>query len=173
MSNVLRGVIVNPDVIRGKSAYELAVKHGYDGTEEEWLVSLAGDAAEYAVKRAEEALKAATEAANKAESLLKETFVVGDIVLDSDKEGNVSVRVGGKDPIKYDKIVGTMKTINGYEVMDEFARQHIYSFNDVIDQLPQQIEDLKTEIDEELPAKLATLREEINNDIIGALGGYY
>lgn len=158
MSNILRGTIVNPDVIRGKSAYEIAVKHGYDGTEEEWLVSLAGDAAEYAVKRAEEALKAATEAANKAESLLKETFVVGDIVLDSDKEGNVSVRVGGKDPIKYDKIVGEMKTINGYEVTDQFARQHIYSFNDVIDKLPEMF---------------SALREEIDNDIIGALGGDY
>jgi hypothetical protein len=40
MSNVLRGVITNPDVIRGKSAYEIAVMHGFDGTEEEWLDSL-------------------------------------------------------------------------------------------------------------------------------------
>lgn len=37
MSNVLRGTIVNPEVIRGKSAYEIAVMHGFDGTEEEWV----------------------------------------------------------------------------------------------------------------------------------------
>lgn len=40
MSNVLRGVITNPDVIRGKSAYEIAVMHGFDGTEEEWLETI-------------------------------------------------------------------------------------------------------------------------------------
>lgn len=40
MSNILRGTIVNPDVIRGKSAYEIAVAHGYDGTEEEWVKSV-------------------------------------------------------------------------------------------------------------------------------------
>lgn len=42
MSNVLRGTIVNPDVIRGKSAYEVAVMNGFEGTEEEWLASLVG-----------------------------------------------------------------------------------------------------------------------------------
>lgn len=42
MSNVLRGTIVNPDVIRGKSAYEIAVANGFDGTVEEWLESLKG-----------------------------------------------------------------------------------------------------------------------------------
>jgi hypothetical protein len=40
MSNVLRGVITNPDKIYGKSAYEIAVKHGYDGTEAEWIASV-------------------------------------------------------------------------------------------------------------------------------------
>ncbi len=40
MDNILRGTIVNPDVVRGKSAYEIAVMHGFDGTEEEWLDSL-------------------------------------------------------------------------------------------------------------------------------------
>lgn len=42
MSNVLRGTIVNPEVIRGKSAYEVAVLNGYSGTQEEWLASLIG-----------------------------------------------------------------------------------------------------------------------------------
>lgn len=42
MSNVLRGTIVNPDVIRGKSAYEVAVANGFEGTETEWLESLKG-----------------------------------------------------------------------------------------------------------------------------------
>lgn len=36
----LRGSISMPDAITGKSAYEIAVMHGFDGTEEEWLKSL-------------------------------------------------------------------------------------------------------------------------------------
>lgn len=40
MSNEIRGVVVNPEVIRGKSAYEIAVAHGFDGTEAEWLDSI-------------------------------------------------------------------------------------------------------------------------------------
>jgi hypothetical protein len=40
MDNVLRGYLVNPEVIRGLSAYEIAVIHGFEGTEEEWLASI-------------------------------------------------------------------------------------------------------------------------------------
>ena len=48
MSNVLKGAVVNPDVIRGKSAYEIAVAHGYKGTEQEWLDYVYGsEAAKY------------------------------------------------------------------------------------------------------------------------------
>lgn len=39
----LRGSLSIPDTIRGKSAYEIAVYHGFDGTEEEWLASLKGE----------------------------------------------------------------------------------------------------------------------------------
>lgn len=47
MSNVLRGTIVNPDVVRGKSAYEIAVMHGFEGTEEEWIKSLNKEAEQF------------------------------------------------------------------------------------------------------------------------------
>ncbi len=46
--NRLRGRISMPDVIHGKSAYEIAVTRGFVGTEEEWLDSLAKDATERA-----------------------------------------------------------------------------------------------------------------------------
>ena len=39
----LRGSLSMPDMIVGKSAYEVAVASGFDGTEEEWLLSLKGD----------------------------------------------------------------------------------------------------------------------------------
>lgn len=42
----LRGSISMPDAIQGKSAYELAVMHGFKGTEEEWLASLKGEKGE-------------------------------------------------------------------------------------------------------------------------------
>ena len=38
----LRGSLSNPDLIVGKSAYEIAVRNGFEGTEEEWLASLHG-----------------------------------------------------------------------------------------------------------------------------------
>ena len=44
MNNGIKGTIVNPDTIYGKSAYEIAVMHGFDGTEEEWLNSLTEEA---------------------------------------------------------------------------------------------------------------------------------
>ena len=47
MSAILRvkdkdGVVHDIPSIRGYSAYQLAVKHGYTGTEEEWLASITG-----------------------------------------------------------------------------------------------------------------------------------
>lgn len=36
----MRGKINKIDTIHGKSAFEIAVIHGYEGTEEEWLASL-------------------------------------------------------------------------------------------------------------------------------------
>jgi hypothetical protein len=66
MDNILRGVITNPDVIRGKSAYEIAVMHGFDGTEEQWLESLVAnkEIIQAVVKEVvEEALKTATQSA--------------------------------------------------------------------------------------------------------------
>lgn len=66
MSNVLRGVITNPDVIRGKSAYEIAVAHGFDGTEEQWLESLVASneiLKEVVKAEVEEALKGAAKSA--------------------------------------------------------------------------------------------------------------
>ena len=63
MSNVLRGVITNPDVIYGKSAYELAVMHGFDGTEEEW-VNIVNAAPYKAEMYADDAMHSASDAEN-------------------------------------------------------------------------------------------------------------
>jgi hypothetical protein len=51
MSNGLKGTIVNPNAIYGKSAYEIAVAHGFNGTEEEWLESLKAALTESDMKR--------------------------------------------------------------------------------------------------------------------------
>lgn len=65
MSNVLKGTVMNPEKVYGKSAYEVAVANGFDGTEEEWLYSLAEEAnklakayADLAGESAEEAVQA-------------------------------------------------------------------------------------------------------------------
>lgn len=39
----LRGSLSMPDMITGKSAYEIALLNGFEGTEAEWLASLKGD----------------------------------------------------------------------------------------------------------------------------------
>lgn len=39
----LRGSLTVPEAIQGKSAYEIALLNGFEGTEEEWLASLKGD----------------------------------------------------------------------------------------------------------------------------------
>lgn len=41
--NTLRGKINLLDTLHGKSAYEIALLHGFKGTEEEWLASLKGE----------------------------------------------------------------------------------------------------------------------------------
>ena len=59
----LRGSLSNAKAIHGKSAYEIALLHGFQGTEEEWLDSLAKDA----TAKAETAAAEATSSADSAE----------------------------------------------------------------------------------------------------------
>ena len=61
----MRGSLKIPDLIVGKSAYEIAVMHGFQGTEEEWIkhVTAEADRSEAEANRAEtEADRAQTEA---------------------------------------------------------------------------------------------------------------
>lgn len=57
--------------IDGQSAYELAVKNGFEGTEEEWLESLRYDHSEEFTKLAEQVKKDATDAENSASEAKK------------------------------------------------------------------------------------------------------
>ena len=56
--DVLRGFVLNPEKIYGKSAYEIALQHGFVGTEKQWLDSL-GSSKEVILAIVEEALKRA------------------------------------------------------------------------------------------------------------------
>ena len=44
----VKGNVSLPDIIEGKSAYGVAVKNGFKGTEEEWLNSLKNGAGPFA-----------------------------------------------------------------------------------------------------------------------------
>jgi hypothetical protein len=46
---LLRGKINGLETIKGYSAYEIALIHGFEGTEEEWLASLHGNDAMHSV----------------------------------------------------------------------------------------------------------------------------
>lgn len=43
MANLSAQIVMDMQKWRGYSAYEIAVQHGYEGTEEEWLASLKGE----------------------------------------------------------------------------------------------------------------------------------
>lgn len=60
--DVLRGTVLNPEKIYGKSAYEIALQHGFVGTEKQWLDSL-GSSKEVILAVVEEALKRAAKPA--------------------------------------------------------------------------------------------------------------
>lgn len=67
----MRGSLKIPDMITGKSAYEIAVMHGFQGTEEEWIkhVTAEADRSEAEANRAEtEADRAKSEADRAMES---------------------------------------------------------------------------------------------------------
>lgn len=49
-SRRITGSILRPEVVNGKSAYEIALEHGFEGTEQEWLDSLWQQAAEVATE---------------------------------------------------------------------------------------------------------------------------
>lgn len=72
MKEILTGALLNPAVIRGKSAYEIAVMHGFDGTEEEWLEFMAGEIAAKATQKAVDQADRSEEAADRSESAAKE-----------------------------------------------------------------------------------------------------
>lgn len=65
----LRGSLSIPDAIHGKSAYEIAVAHGFDGTEEEWLLHLERAQSEAVEEAAEQAI---TDIANTKQTALTE-----------------------------------------------------------------------------------------------------
>ena len=65
----LRGSLSIPDAIHGKSAYEIAVANGFDGTEEEWLLHLERAQSEEVEEAAEQAL---TDIANDRQTALSD-----------------------------------------------------------------------------------------------------
>ena len=77
MNELLRGAVVNPEKVYGKSAYEIAVSHGFNGTEEEWVEHLETSQSE-AVKEASE--KANKDIADARKAMLSDLELAADIV---------------------------------------------------------------------------------------------
>jgi lysophospholipase L1-like esterase len=73
----LKGSLSLPDAITGKSAYEIAVMHGFDGTEEEWLLHLERAQAEEVEEAAEQAKTDISEAKK---TMLSEIELAAEIV---------------------------------------------------------------------------------------------
>lgn len=87
--DVLIGTVLNPEKIYGKSAYEIAVKHGFDGTEEQWLDSLVANK-EIIQAVVQEALKTAAKPA-----LIGEVTLLADKWVGDDSPYSQVVEVAG------------------------------------------------------------------------------
>lgn len=91
--DVLRGTVLNPEKIYGKSAYEIALKHGFKGTEKQWLESLVAnkEMIQAVVKEVvEEALKTAAKSA-----LISEVTLFADKWVGDDSPYSQVVEVAG------------------------------------------------------------------------------
>lgn len=91
--DVLSGFVLNPDKIYGKSAYEIALQHGFKGTEKQWLESLVAnkEIIQAVVKEVvEETLKTATKSA-----LISEVTLLADKWVGEDSPYSQVVEAAG------------------------------------------------------------------------------
>lgn len=80
---------IEETVLRGKSAYEIAVIHGYAGTEEEWLASLKGEQGPKGDRGDDYILTAADK------SEIADMIDAG--FSDAQGDGNIVITMGGSD----------------------------------------------------------------------------
>ena len=80
----------------GFSAYEIAVQHGFEGTEEEWLASL-GQPAKDAAEKALEAAKAVNDDAEATTEELTNAYTALKSAMDALEEKPVQTPAGGQD----------------------------------------------------------------------------
>lgn len=87
--------------IQGRSAYEVAVKHGFVGTEEEWVQSLKQPALDAAAKALEaKAQVEATEQAVKEAEALRVTAEQGRVNAENTRVSNENTRISNEDSRK-------------------------------------------------------------------------
>lgn len=136
MSNKLVGYVYAPDAIHGKSAYEIAVAHGFDGTEEEWINYQITEAERKAQEIADKTLKdvetakaaAMTEIDNRDRSLIanaiKKTATGNVVVLDDVSPFKHTIKVkaisdtADISTVNVFRCGGNMLDIEGREVVD-------------------------------------------------------
>ncbi len=114
-NNVVRGKVNTLKELHGYSAYEIAVIHGFEGTEEEWLESLKGQGiTEEEREEIEDALEMAEEVVEESKeikSYVNKTFAnavtvnrTGRVVTlnnSSPIDANINIKLGSKNLISY------------------------------------------------------------------------
>lgn len=75
------GLAIGP---QGKSAYQVAVDNGFEGTEEKWLISLMGDVAEHEAIYDHGLIAASAQITTGAKSSATDAGTAGDISLTDD-----------------------------------------------------------------------------------------
>jgi peptidoglycan/xylan/chitin deacetylase (PgdA/CDA1 family) len=110
--NTLRAKLDVYNTINGKSAYELAVIHGFKGTEQEWLDSLEG----YAIEAAEKANTAADKATEVWEDTVKYMTEFGyPVVLEAEKQAKRAEEAA-------DRIIESEKVYTSVDFMQGFRQ---------------------------------------------------
>lgn len=109
---------------KGLSAYEIAVKHGFKGTEEEWLASLSKASEDAAVialeaaKRADEATDRANTAAERTEQAVEDANAAADR---NNEIANNPPKIVNEEWYVYDEITKTYKPTGVKAIGDAFS----------------------------------------------------
>ena len=106
MSNSLKGAILNPAVVRGLSAYEIAKNNGFEGTEEEWLDSLTRESADKAAVIVEGIISDKIEEAQATlDSLVNESGESAAAAQNSAENASASAKIAAESAAEASKVV--------------------------------------------------------------------
>lgn len=149
------------DGVNGKSSYEIAVEHGFEGTEEEWLESLKYQHSEEFQQLSEQIKKDAKTASDKAQEATTAATAAGEYANDAELsaqnaeqyKSDTQLLVDGFDSHVDEKISEFSEHVNTETTnFDEHAQQIGVSLDEKVTEATKQADRAKTEADRAVTA---------------------